>query len=135
MTFGQHNFQVTKETIDFIINVLRQGTIKWPGRAECLRRARKKVLVGETKSGKPRYKLHWKCAKCGQWFKDQSEMEVDHIVEIGSFSGSWDDFINRMYCEQDNLQALCQVCHKKKTIAFNNASLRYRRKNEMDSKD
>jgi 5-methylcytosine-specific restriction endonuclease McrA len=43
---------------------------------------------------------------------------VDHIVpvidpDIGWVS--WDDTINRMFSEENNLQVLCYACHKLKT--------------------
>jgi hypothetical protein len=28
---------------------------------------------------------------------------------------TWDDVINRMFCEKENLQVLCHECHKAKT--------------------
>jgi 5-methylcytosine-specific restriction endonuclease McrA len=116
------------ETITYLLNLLRQGTVKWPGRSQCLKRARKKVLVRNSKEGKPIYKLHWQCAICKSWTEKQNDMEVDHIVEIGSFTGNFDDYIKKMYCGQDNLQALCVSCHKKKTLKFNNARLKYNRR-------
>lgn len=116
-------------TIDYVINLLRQGTIKWEGRKTCLRRARKKVLVGQTKEGKPKYKLHWQCAKCKTWFNSQDALEVDHIVEIGPFEGDWNKFVSKVFCGQDNLQALCIVCHKRKTSFFN-SRLKYERKKD-----
>lgn len=45
-------------------------------------------------------------------------MEVDHIkpvVDPQEGFVSWDEFINRLFCEKDNLQALCKTCHKIKT--------------------
>ncbi len=118
---------VDQETISFILNILRQGTIKWSGRSECLERARKKVHEGKfNKKGERIWKLYWQCAACKEWFRDEASMEVDHIEEIGSFLGSWDHIIPRIYCGQENLQALCQICHKKKTAIH--AGLRWERK-------
>lgn len=124
--------KLTPDDIRFILNVLRQGTIKWQGRAECLQRARKKVFVRNSKAGTPIYKYHWQCAECLQWTKDEKEMQVDHIVEIGAFSGDWNDLIHKMYARpvSEHLQALCLVCHLKKTMKFNSARTRYKRKKE-----
>lgn len=102
-----------KQTIDFIINLLRHGSVKWDTRKKALKRARKQV---QESSGKK--KFHWQCAKCLKWFRDQAQMEVDHIVEVGPFEGSWDHFIPRLYCELDNLQVLCVDCHKLKTVGY-----------------
>lgn len=41
---------------------------------------------------------------------------VDHIRPIVERSFiSWDDVINDMFCEADNLQVLCHSCHSHKT--------------------
>ncbi len=116
-----------KKTERHIINVLRAGTITWEGRRNALERARKKVDEGKVrKDGTKVLKYYWQCAICKVWFRDQSDLEVDHIVEIGPFNGNWDDYVRRMYCDESNLQACCQVCHRKKSTS--NASLRFARK-------
>jgi hypothetical protein len=54
---------------------------------------------------------------CKKWFKDK-EVEVDHIVACGSLKEYSDlpGFIQRLFCEPEDLQILCKdVCHKKKT--------------------
>lgn len=123
--------KLSKEDIAYIIGKLREATITWRGRSECLKRARKRVEDGTIKSGPNKGKIKWKffyqCAGCKEWFRDQESLEVDHIIEIGPFLGSWDVYIPKMFCGQDNLQALCDVCHKRKTSGFN-AALRYVRK-------
>lgn len=118
------------DDVKFIINALRQATVKWPGRALALDRARKKVWEGKRnkKTGKKIFKFHWQCAKCKKWHRDVGEVEVDHIVEIGSFTGDWNLFLPKMFTAQENLQVLCQVCHMKKTNAFNAAHLKWKRK-------
>ena len=45
-------------------------------------------------------------------------MEVDHIepvVDPKEGFISWDVFIDRLFCERANLQAVCKPCHKVKT--------------------
>lgn len=117
-----------KSDIIYVINVLRRGTITWSGRNDCLNRGRRKRVVGKLKNGQDKFLWERDCEACNEWFllKDNL-LEVDHIEEIGSFTGDWSDFINRMYCEQSNLQALCQNCHAKKTSRFN-STMRFSRK-------
>ena len=46
------------------------------------------------------------------------EIEVDHIepvVDPDVGFTTWDDFIERLFVEEDKLQVLCKDCHKKKT--------------------
>jgi 5-methylcytosine-specific restriction endonuclease McrA len=42
---------------------------------------------------------------------------VDHIIGAGSLNCAADlpGFVERLFCEQDNLQVLCTECHDKKT--------------------
>jgi 5-methylcytosine-specific restriction endonuclease McrA len=116
-----------KETIKHILNVIRRGTITWKVRTQCLNRYRVKKIYGTLKNGKPKYKYFYPCEKCKEFFDSSSKLEVDHIEEVGSFNGNFDDYIKRMYCPIDNLQALCSICHQKKTSNFN-SFLRYKRK-------
>jgi 5-methylcytosine-specific restriction endonuclease McrA len=58
-------------------------------------------------------------------------LEVDHIKQIGSFTGCFDKLVRDMYCGQGNLQALCLSCHERKTTT-ENAKMRFQRKNAED---
>lgn len=43
---------------------------------------------------------------------------VDHIkpvIDPAVGFTTWDSFIEGLFCEKDNLQALCRTCHKAKT--------------------
>jgi len=116
-----------KKTERYILNILREGTIGWSGRTECLKANRKQVVEGRSKEGKPVLKFYWFCNNCKEWFRNASEIEVDHIREVGSYTGDFHDYIRRMYCSSNNLQTLCIVCHKKKTSGFA-ANRKYSRK-------
>jgi len=114
------------KTKKFIVNELRRATIRWDGRKNALKSARRKVI---DETGKA--KLHWQCAKCGLWSRDQKTMEVDHIIEVGEVEKSeLIDLINRMY-DASNLQVLCQGCHRKKTAVFNSMLLYQRKKRPL----
>lgn len=113
---------MNKETVKYIMNILRQGTVTWKGRTECLNRGRYKTNV----NGKSLWARD--CDICGTMhLQKDNALEVDHIVEVGGFKGDWNSIINTMYCEQENLQALCFECHERKTSGYN-ASLRFIRK-------
>lgn len=127
-------FNFTKEDVEFVYNLLRKGTIQWSGRAEILKLSRKKVLIRRSKtSGKPVYKYHWQCSHCLKWYRNEADMEVDHIKEIGgvtSFNGDWNEMIFKIMPRpvSEFLQVLCIACHMKKTGAFNSAQSRWKRK-------
>jgi 5-methylcytosine-specific restriction endonuclease McrA len=115
---------VNNEDIDYILNILRRGTIHWKGRSQCLNRNRYKVSV----NGKEIWARD--CDGCGErHLQKDRDLEVDHIKEVGPYSGNLHEYAERMYCSQDNLQALCFSCHSQKTSKFN-ATLRYSRKLE-----
>ena len=47
-------------------------------------------------------------------------MQVDHVKPIVGIEETlvdlnWDTVIDRLWCEENNLQALCVDCHDKKT--------------------
>ena len=99
----------------FIKNNLRRASMKWAPITECLRNA-------TTKRG---FKL---CAGCGEevpvTIKNPDgrgrikNVHVDHINPIinpeTGFT-TWDDCIDNMFSELDNLQVLCKKCHDIKT--------------------
>lgn len=114
--------------IALIIKALRNCSLKTSARKMALRRARRKVLVGKTKDGRDKWKYHWTCASCRKWSENEKEFQVDHIIEIGSFGGSWDDFILKLFFEPENQQVLCSPCHMKKTVAYNSAHVKFKRK-------
>jgi hypothetical protein len=119
---------VDKKTEKHILNVLRQGTVTWQGRSLCLKAVRKRFKTGTYKNGKDKLVYHYQCNTCKAWFRD-FEVEVDHIEEIGSFNGDFDEYIRRMYCGQDNLQVLCVPCHRLKSSHNSCKRNEWKRKN------
>jgi 5-methylcytosine-specific restriction endonuclease McrA len=87
--------------------------MRWGPIAECLKSAR--VTRGE-----------YFCAGCRQTVpasikvggRRTKNVHVDHILPIidpdVGFT-TYDDLIERMFCESDNLQVLCTECHDIKT--------------------
>jgi 5-methylcytosine-specific restriction endonuclease McrA len=83
----------------------------------------KKAALGKTTNPKTgRLAQHFQCALCAKGYPS-SEVQVDHIEPvISSQSGfiSWDVFIERLFCEAENLQVLCKTCHADKTLKEKN---------------
>jgi Zn finger protein HypA/HybF involved in hydrogenase expression len=63
-----------------------------------------------------RQKFEYQCNTCKRWFPDK-KINVDHIIPAGSLQSAGDlpGFVERLFCEKDNLQVLCSSCHDKKT--------------------
>ena len=116
----------------FIRSMLRKGSMRWRPKNEVKKKARHHTkLPGKT----ARLVFHAKCADCGE-LVPETDTAVDHIKpvvdpELGFTS--WDDFINRLYCEEDNLQVLCNDCHLIKTAdEKERAKIARRKKAESD---
>ena len=96
----------------FVRSALRAAFRKWPPKFDVLKKARTSARINPA-SG--RMAMHYKCALCGTDFPMKG-IQVDHIKPVvpKNFT-TWDDFINRLYCEKKGLQVLCKPCHKTKT--------------------
>lgn len=49
---------------------------------------------------------------------EQQTIYIDHvdpIVPLEHWSWDWNDYINRMFCSEENLQPLCKSCHDAKS--------------------
>ena len=100
----------------FITSTLRAGARRWQPKYDTLNAAKTEKKTNP-KSG--RLAQHYRCEICQEEFT-QKDMNVDHInpaVDPDKGFETWDIFINRLFCERDNLQAICVPCHKEKTKA------------------
>ena len=98
----------------FVTSALRAGARRWPPKYETLKAAQTEKKTNP-KTG--RMAQHYRCQICEKEFT-QKDMQVDHIkpvVDPKKGFTTWDDFIQRLYCEASNLQAICTSCHKIKT--------------------
>lgn len=95
----------------FIRSALRQKSRWWKPITECKLKA-KRAYKGTNK----RQKFEYQCASCKQWFPEK-QINVDHIKPAGSLNCAQDlpGFVERLFCEIDNLQVLCEKCHDVKT--------------------
>jgi len=95
----------------FIRSALRQKSRWWKPISICKMNARR-AYKGDNK----RQKYEYQCKKCKTWHAEKN-INVDHIIPAGSLNTAQDLplFVERLFCEQDNLQVLCTDCHNKKT--------------------
>jgi 5-methylcytosine-specific restriction endonuclease McrA len=95
----------------FIRSALRQKSRWWKPIAQAKAKAKRKY-----KGPNKRQKFEYQCAECLNWFPDK-KINVDHIVPAGTLRCANDlpGFVERLFCEVDNLQVLCTTCHDKKT--------------------
>lgn len=101
---------------NFVKNQLRSATRKWAPIQQCKKNA--KVGYGE-----------YKCECCNEVVpptifdvdkgKRVTNVFVDHIkpvIDPNIGWTTWDDVVENMFCEADNLQLLCGKCHKAKSL-------------------
>ena len=95
----------------FIRSALRQKSRWWKPIAQAKAKA-KRAYKGPLK----RQKFEYQCAECLNWFPDK-KINVDHRIPAGTLRCADDlpGFVERLFCEVDNLQVLCTTCHDKKT--------------------
>lgn len=92
----------SKET--FVKGCLRRGSLMYKPISECRRLAR-------------RAPNKYECAICKELFPSK-EIDVDHIfpvIDIIQGFVDWNTYIDRLFCDIENLAALCKNCHKSKT--------------------
>ncbi len=98
----------------FIRSALRLASSKYPVKFQVKADARR----NKPKGAEGRHHYEFQCKECDGWFPDK-EISVDHIQPAGSLK-KYDDlpgFVERLFCEADNLQVLCNECHNVKTQA------------------
>lgn len=98
----------------FITSTIRGGFRRWPVKFSVL----KSALVGKKiNPSTGRLASMYLCNICKEEFPNKM-VQVDHIEpvidpKVGFIS--WDSFIEKLFCEKENLQVLCIPCHKNKS--------------------
>lgn len=88
----------------FVINILRRATYKWPER-----------WIAEKRSKLERNTYY--CEDCGV-ISGKSGTQIDHhipVVDPNTGFTTFDDYIERMFCDASNLRRLCISCHEAKS--------------------
>ena len=95
----------------FIRSGLRQKSRFWKPILQCKLEARR-AYKGPNK----RQKFEYQCNECKEWFQEK-KINVDHMVPAGSLNCAADlpGFVERLFCEKEHLQVLCEKCHDHKT--------------------
>lgn len=95
----------------FIRSALRQKSRFWKPIKLCKEAARR-----EYNGPNKRQRFEYQCYTCKQWYPEKA-INVDHIIPAGSLNQAQDlpGFVDRLFCEVDNLQVLCESCHNVKT--------------------
>ena len=94
-----------------IRSTLRKAS-RWWKPVVLVKAAAKRKYNGPNK----RQKFEYQCAVCKNYFPEK-RINVDHIDPVGSLMCSDDlkGFVERLFCEAQGLQVMCDTCHDKKT--------------------
>lgn len=113
----------------FIKSALRTASVRWPPRYETLNNACVGVKVNEKTGRKAK---HYECVMCVGHYP-QKDVQVNHKEAVVPLSGftSWDDIIERLFCEADGLEVLCKECHKTITKEENDERRAYRKTQKL----
>lgn len=94
------------------------------------------IIPGYSDLSRPKVKTWCLCSQC-RFGEAKSYVVVDHIDPVvpthcSLEEMSWDDVIYRMWCALDNLQVLCQTCHKSKTSIESKERKRFKKEKTKD---
>jgi 5-methylcytosine-specific restriction endonuclease McrA len=94
----------------FVKSGLRSLSQKWPPKYRVLGKAYAGTSINPS-SG--RLAKRYECASCKNTFTSK-DVEVNHIEPVVPISGfdSWDNIIERLFCEESGLEVVCKPCHK-----------------------
>lgn len=103
----------------FIKSALRSTSVKWPPRYTVLNEA---FTEAKTNKATGRKAKHFRCNRCNGEFV-QKDVQVNHIIPVVPLSGftTWDEVVDRLFCEKDGLEVLCKPCHKEVTKEENDS--------------
>ena len=93
-----------------------------------VRRERPWYRKNGTVASKPR--VEFLCARCQEWHMGKN-IEVDHSIPvIDPLVGfvDWNTFIERLFCNIENLSVLCDPCHTAKTNAEKSIAVERRKR-------
>jgi 5-methylcytosine-specific restriction endonuclease McrA len=88
-------------------------------RSELRRSILNAAIIEHSDPSRPRVKTWFRCEACKNP-EAKSYAEVDHIKPKIGFNEKFEDlaldeYVDRVWCSEKNLQALCKKCHKEKS--------------------
>jgi 5-methylcytosine-specific restriction endonuclease McrA len=114
------SFRVINPRISVKERNLIKGAIRRVfSRSDLRREVLNSAVVEHSDPERKRVKTWVKCAECGT-LDAKTNMQVDHIDPVVPLDSAlehmtWDDLVNRVWCDRNSLQVLCLSCHNVKT--------------------
>ena len=109
------NPRITKKEWGLIIGALRRAF----SRSDLRRNAVAKTVSQHSDPSRPRVKTWCLCPACRK-HHSKSEMQADHVVPVVPTDRPSEDMtpneiVDRLWCPEANLKAICIYCHKIKS--------------------
>lgn len=95
---------------------LRNASIQWPAKTEAFRRVRIERGL-------------YKCQECNT-VMERRKLQADHREPVVAIEKGWtnfDDYINRLFCDVEGYNILCETCHENKTTLENSLRTHYKK--------
>ena len=99
----------------FIKNNLRKASMRWAPISDCLKAARIRRGFYICNMCKEEVPASTKHPETGKRIKNAIVDHIEPIIDPVVGFTTWDECINRMFCEADNLQVVCHACHTTKS--------------------
>lgn len=128
-----NNPRITNRDLNNIKSALRRAF----ARSDLRERVLAKSRIDWHNPERPRVTKWSVCPVCNEK-TPQYKMEVDHTIPLIPVDSSMkemtlDTLVDRLWCEEENLQAMCETCHDKKTkIEMEERKLRRKEKKALE---
>lgn len=115
------NSRLTKKDRALIKAALRKAF----ARSELHKKVLNASIIEHSDPSRPRVKTWCRCNKCKQP-EAKSYMDVDHVVPWVPLDTTWEDWVLKigidaatdfLWCDETNLQVICETCHNEKTAS------------------
>lgn len=103
-------------------NLVKGALRRLFGRSEIRRNVIEKAIIKGYSDPKRKAVKFWvKCETCGK-MEAKSNVQIDHrepLIPIDSSleEMTWDQVVDRLWCDEDNLAIICKPCHRSKSSA------------------
>lgn len=108
----------------WLTNKLRRLSYQWPPRKQAIKNAR-------VERGK------YTCNICKNIFGPK-EIQLDHIEPVIHEEDGfvdWNNYLDRLFCDEAGFQVLCRPCHEAKTFLENQIRVQVKREENDDEDD
>ncbi len=108
----------------WLVHRLRRLSYQWAPRKDALRSAR-------VERGK------YTCSSCDKLFGPK-EINLDHtlpVIDPHEGFTTWDDYINRLFCDKSGFTVMCKECHSYKTNFENEIRKQVKSKSDKEPDD